>query len=172
VNVASTLGQRVKGDTLEHMSPDSVAAKMYEDYKKEVQCLSRECPSFLKPTLKKHYFTATSPALVSHVYSQNLHGRLHSQWHTLRSQTILALPAWLWQQVYGLHVLRNEISLPPELRCDPPVALVDLNPNQKHSENQAKPGSYLFVCAIALLTFVCNYILAKESKQCDVMRGL
>ena len=101
VNVASTLGQRVAEENLQHMLPDSLAAKMYDGYKKEVQALTRECSSFLKPTLKKHYFTATSPAVISHIYSQNLHGRLDSEWHLLRSQTILALPAWLWHQVWS-----------------------------------------------------------------------
>ena len=143
VNVASTLGQRVADENLQHMLPDSLAAKMYDGYKKEVQALTRGCPPFLKPTLKKHYFTATSPAVLSHIYCQNLHGRLDSEWHLLRSQTILSLPAWLWHQVYGLHILRNEMSMPPELRCDPPVTLVEVH--QDHPERQEKPLGLLGV---------------------------
>lgn len=129
--MAEKFGHNIDIAGLTPIRPDNQAAAVYQAFQKEAKALAKEVPHFVRPTVKKHYFAATSPALIAHVYQTILSLKddlLAPEWHLMRPSTVLSLPGWLWQQIYGLSVIRNEMALAPEHRSDPPLACGDAVP--------------------------------------------
>eukprot|EP00435_Cladocopium_sp_Y103_P030921 s1359_g7.t1 len=118
----------------------SAAQPLWNEYARRAERLVGDVPRHVKPTVGKHFFTVGSTAFLYHLYARVCE-RLQcgeelvlpeqrgvETWYQMDEAVVACAPAWLWHFAYSVLVIRNEMSLPPEQRADPPVQLQELNP--------------------------------------------
>lgn len=119
------------------------AQPMWNQFCRSAEALRKGVPSYLQPTVGKHFFTVGSTALLYHLYARvaeqlQREGQLMcpgqhglDTWSQMDEAVVICAPAWLWHFAFSMLVIRNEMSLPVEARADPPVELQELKQSNR-----------------------------------------